>query len=80
MINCCSSSDCFKSNFFLGVIFSFCQVYIPTMLLHLLNLFRFLMQAGESTYVQLAEVGGLQLEQQRPDSFLMDWGRGESPV
>lgn len=60
-------------SFFLHVIFSSGQVYIPVMLLHLLNSFRFLAQVGETIYVPLAEPGDRQVEQQRPDSLLVDW-------
>lgn len=56
-------------SFFLHVIFSFGQVYIPVMLLHLLNSFRFSVQVGETIYVPLAEAGDHQVEQQKPDSF-----------
>lgn len=56
-------------SFFLHVIFNVGQVYIPIMLLHLLNSFRFLVQVGETMYVPLAEAGSHQVEQHRPNSF-----------
>lgn len=55
-------------SFFLCVAFSVGQVCIPVLLLHLLNLFRFLVQVRETIYVP--EVGHHQGEQQMtPDSF-----------
>lgn len=56
-------------SFLLHVVFSVGQVYMPTMLLHLLNSFKFLVQVGDSIYVPLPEAGDRQAEQQRPDSF-----------
>lgn len=49
-------------SFFSHTVFSIGQVYISIMLLHLLNSFRFLVQAGETMYVP--EAGDHQGEQQ----------------
>lgn len=55
-------------SFFLHVVFSIGQVYIPVLLLHLLNLFRFLVQVRETIYVP--EAGHHQDElQMTPDCF-----------
>lgn len=55
--------------FFFHVTFNIGQVYIPTMLLNLLNSFKFFVQVGETIYVPLPEAGDYQAEQQRPHSF-----------